>query len=124
MLTTTERLPFAKKGNRKTPSSFWAVSGSGDYAVDCAMGKHYADMFEHVAMSSNHCPVLQNIVMDMVAHYGGVIPATDRGLIVGMFSEIEGNLVKHKAITESLTAYGLIRYNAKNESDKEGKGND
>ena len=114
MLTTFERLPFAKKGNRKTEASYWAVSGSGDYAVDCAMGKHYADMFEHVAMSSNRCPVLQNIVMDMVAYYGGSIPATDRGLIVGMLSEIEDKLVKHKAITESLTAYGLIQYNQSN----------
>lgn len=89
-----DALPFVKSSKKREPRQFWHVVGSGDYGVDCQMGESFAHAF--IGYAVNHGltggGILQTMVMHIVSKYGGHVPDDEKGLIVGMFYEIEHRL--------------------------------
>ena len=111
MMSYYSAMPFVKKekNGKKTNINLWAVSGSGDYGVDCSTGAGFAQYFSLFAKNAgiDSGGVLQNIVIGMIKNYGGEIPENDRGLIVGFLSTIEMELVKNAAMIAALERYGV-----------------
>lgn len=89
-----DALPFVQNGKKREPRQFWHVVGSGDYGVDCKTGESFAHAFIGYAVNRGLTGggILQTVVMHIVSKYGGHVPDDEKGLIVGMFSEIERGL--------------------------------
>jgi hypothetical protein len=81
-------MQFYKAPAKRKPANYWNISGTGDYGLDCATGVGLARSYL-VTVRNVNTPILSHIIMDMVTNYGGVIPESDKGLIVGMMAEIE-----------------------------------
>lgn len=87
-----DRLPFVTTYGKGKGRNFWTPKSSGDYTLDCEVGRQYAGALIPLLRDDYH--LLGLITLGILKHGDN---ERDRGIIVGLMSELSKRLIVGQA---------------------------